>query len=196
MRPGAVIPWNHFNPRIEEGLLAQFDGFASETELCASANRSLTPAQAKKLCWAYSVLCIAVVAATYLQGNVIAPVFLLINAGILAFAARLVWRASDSGDYVRVSPEGCVEVWRKRRGQVAKTTFVGPPRAIWEREALWLVAGNKRELVAEFLNPDQRSRFFEHLERLIHLANAPLVSKLQVKIIKVGCDEKHSKNSD
>jgi uncharacterized membrane protein len=177
-RVDTILPWEYFNPRIAEDSLAEYVGYCDERQLCASANRSLTPTQAKYLCFGFGAACSIVVAFTYLQGNIIAPLFLLINALILSFAARAVWKASDSGDFVGRLPDGSLELWQKRRGQIAKRRFTSAARALIEDDRVWIVSGPERVQVGEFLNPDQRSRFFVRLERLLRLANAPLVSKL------------------
>jgi uncharacterized membrane protein len=180
------IPWEHHNPLIEAGALAEFVGYITESEFCASANRSLSPLHARWLVRGFALLCILVAGFSYLQGNVIAPVFLAINALILTVAVLAIRRACDSGDYLKITDNGRLQVLCKRRGHVARfNVTIAQTRLTHDRvaDAVILEYGvkgiNDLELrLGEFLNPDQREQMFERLGRFLSLAKAQLVSKL------------------
>lgn len=174
----SILPWTHVNSRLEPSALAEFSGFVRETELCAHANRSLSPFGVKLVIAGYALVSLFVVGFTYLQGNVIAPVFLLINALILAFAGRAVWKGTDSGDYFRVD-ENALHVCRKRQGRVDQRQLpLERVRLDRDDADCWLEHGTERLRIGEFLNLDQRKRMFEQLDELLRLAKAQLVSKL------------------
>jgi uncharacterized membrane protein len=184
-QPNAV-PWEHHNPRIEPGALAEFVGYVTESEFCASANRSLSPLHARWLVRGFAVLCILVSGFSYLQGNVIAPVFLATNALILTASIIAIRKACDSGDYLKIVGDGNLQVLCKRRGQIACfDVTIAQARLTRDRETdvVILEGGvkgtpNSELRLGEFLNPDQREQMFEQLDRFLSLAKAQLVSKL------------------
>ena len=180
------IPWEPHNPRLEPGALAEFGGYVTVSEFCASANRSLSPVQARWLMRGFALLCILVSGFSYLQGNVIAPIFLAVNALIFAAAVLAIRKACDSGDYLKIADQGRLQVLCKRRGQVARfNVTIAQTRLTRDRVAdvvileSGVMGDQDLELqLGEFLNPDQREQMFERLDRFLSLAKAQLVSKL------------------
>jgi uncharacterized membrane protein len=173
--------WEHCNPRLEVGALAQFLGHNTEHELHAQSNQSLSPQALRHLLCAFSLLCAVVAAFSFLQGNVMAPFFLLVNMLIVAGA---LWALSNSKAYDRLTQRdnGWLQLSSMRAGRALHVDL----------HPSWLVyeigpAPNRRILISgqghavefgSFLNNEQRARLGEQLVRFIDLAKARALSKL------------------
>lgn len=160
-------------------------GFVSAAQLSAveglsvvaSPNRSASVAQLQHFVLVFGVVCGAICAFSYTQGNFLAPLFGVLDVLFVAWALRLAWRSSDRSD--RVFWDGdkvCVEL---RRGQrVARVSF----HPFWVRlerrsgvrrddpEQLLLGSHGRFVELGRFLGAEQRLQFASDVAALLAAA--------------------------
>lgn len=88
----------------------------------ASPNRSASASQLRAFIVFFGVVCGVVCAFSFAQGNVLAPLFGLLDVLFVAWVLRLTWRAADQCDRV-VWDGGEVRVEMRRGTRVASACF-------------------------------------------------------------------------
>ena len=178
----ALPSWEHVNPRLPVGALAQYRAQASVDELVIYANSSMDFMLLRRLFRAFALFCVLICALSVLQGNIWAPIFLALNGVLVAFAMRAVMRRCQAADCVLVRGRELL-ARQNRQGRQHEVVFplawvrlmVEHPRA--ECRILLIAHGESME-IGSFLNREQRERLVEQLKTFLDLAKARAVSTL------------------
>lgn len=174
--------WTHVNPRVSADALAQYRMHATEQELVVFANSSMDAQVAWRVFRAFAFFCICICAFSVAQGNIGAPLFLLLNGALVMLALRSVQRRCQAHDQVLV--QGADLIGRQIRfTQQAEVVFplawvqlmVEHPGA--ECRTYLRARGEWME-IGSFLNREQRERLAEQLKTFLDLAKARAVSTL------------------
>jgi uncharacterized membrane protein len=113
---------------------------------------------------------------SYVQGNVFAPAFALLDCAVVAAALRWVWRKSNRCETIAFDAEHCT-VWCSEREELA---FDAHP--YWVRMRLMggdepqvvLASKGKSCEVGSFLAPDERRDLADRMKVLLAQAHAAL----------------------
>lgn len=140
-------------------------------EIIARPNQSADPATLVLVFAALSVAVLAVSLLSFVQGNVLAPVFALLDVLLVGYCLRLVWRRGADFDRIRLgADEVAIEC---RRGSTASSAVYQTGWArVWSeraggRDAACVYVGShgRRTEVGSFLVAAERAR----LEALIKI---------------------------
>jgi uncharacterized membrane protein len=202
----SVLGWEHINPLLGPDGLASFNGTLDENALTVCANQSISWFGVKKILKAFSALCIAISAFSVLQGNVMAPIFLLVNLAIVSIALTLAAKATETSDslclesdFSRPARESThteaaflsgsvvqnvrLQLVRTRAGRVAAPQLLSG----WVRCEMQNTDGDIHVClrtsativeIGSFLNTEQRKRMGAQVKTFIDLANARVISTL------------------
>ena len=166
------------NPLIARGALAVFNGCATEYEFTISANRSISNSGLRKLFIAIVCVCLAVAGVSYFQGNVLVPMFVLIDLAIICMAVFAVARASTATDILYVDDQAGL-LWVRSIGKRSRTQqsfnirwvrlqIEGPLDA----RRIYLTASGHSVEIGSFLNHEQRVSLANQLKSFLELAKA------------------------
>ncbi len=166
------------NPLVPAGALANFNGSITDAEFTIAANRSISNSSLKKIFLALLFVCVVVAGFSYSQGNVLVPVFVVIDLAIVCFAILAVARASTASDVLTVdSSNKLLSVRSSRNRATSQCTFilawvqlrtVGPTTA----PRIYLIASGNSVEIGSFLNHEQRVSLASQLIRFLELAKA------------------------
>jgi uncharacterized membrane protein len=179
----AVDAWEHTNPLMEKGALAKFNHRFALNELQVWANRSISYSALKKLLVCFAALCILVSSFSFLQGNVLAPIFMCVDFAIVALAIMAIARRAHARDTLSIEDAQLVVV-RIERG--AHTQIYQFPLG-WLRfnlsqgdneTRIWLSASGQSAQFGSFLNIEQRASLALQVESFLDLAKARALSTL------------------
>ena len=166
------------NPLIARGALAVFNGCASEHEFSVSANRSISRSGLKRFFIALACVCLAVSGVSYLQGNVLVPMFVTIDLAIICAAVLAVARASTATDTLSVDDAaGLLWVHSTGKRSSARQSFnirwvrlqIGGPI---DARRIYLTASGHSVEIGSFLNHEQRVSLANQLKSFLELAKA------------------------
>ena len=174
--------WEHSNPLVAAGALAQYRVQLSHDEIVVYANNSMDHKVLRRLFTMFALFCALICALSVAQGNLWAPLFLLGNSALVVFALRSVMRRCQAADSISV--HGQTLIGRQNR-QAHQRQMVFPlawvqlmvehPRA--ECRVHLRAHGESMEM-GSFLNREQRERLAEQLRTFLDLAKARAVSTL------------------
>lgn len=178
----ALPSWEHVNSRLAVGALAQYRAQASADQLVIYANNSMDFMLLRRLFRAFALFCALICALSVLQGNIWAPIFLLLNGVMVAFAMRAVMRRCQAADSVTVRGRDLI-ARQNRLGRQHEVVFplawvrlmVEHPRA---ESRVHLRVHSESMEIGSFLNREQRERMAEQLKTFLDLAKARAVSTL------------------
>lgn len=166
------------NPLIAHDALAIFNGCASEHEFTVSANRSISNSGLKRFLAALTCVCIAVAGISYLQGNVLVPMFVVIDLAIICTAVLAVARASTATDTLYVDDQaGTLTVRSIGKRFTTQRSF----NIRWVRlqidgpldaQRIYLTASGHSVEIGSFLNHEQRVSLANQLKSFLELAKA------------------------
>lgn len=144
--------------------------------LCLRPNRSLS---ARGLALAFAVIactCLAVALYSAAQGNVFAPWFAFIDLALLAWAFKLVWRASERAEWIDLS-DGALTVRSERGGRCIETGRFHP---YWVRvetagkiRRVLLRSHGKALCIGAFLGEEERGQLAETLRLALARRHGP-----------------------
>ena len=166
------------NPLITPGALANFNGYSTDTEFTVSANRSISDSALRKIFLTLVIVCVMVAGFSFIQGNVLVPVFVIIDLAIVFGAILAVTQASNARDALIVdfdSKQLLVRTTRKR--STSERAF----SIAWVRlqiEApisaprIYLTASGQSVEIGSFLNHEQRVSVANQLTGFLELAKA------------------------
>ncbi len=166
------------NALIARGALAIFNGCATEHEFIVSANRSISNSGLKRFFIALACVCLAVAGVSYLQGNVLVPMFVIIDLAIICTAILAVARASTATDTLYVDDAAGL-LWVRAIGKRSRTQqsfnirwvrlqIEGPIDA----RRIYLTASGRSVEIGSFLNHEQRVSLANQLKSFLELAKA------------------------
>ena len=166
------------NPLIAPGALAQFNGFASDDEFTISANRSISNAGLKKIFFTFVFVCLVVAGFSYTQGNVLVPMFVVLDLAIVCGAIFAVARACSASDSIFVQAStGKLLVRSIRKSAESQQAF----SIAWVRlqiegnldaPRIYLAASGSSVEIGSFLNHEQRVSLANQLKGFLELAKA------------------------
>ncbi len=166
------------NPLIAPGALAHFNGFATDAEITISANRSISNSGLKKFFFSLIFVCLVVAGFSYMQGNVLVPMFVALDLVIVCAAIVAVAQASTASDSLIIDADNkqlMVRTIRKRltSEQAFNVTWVrlqieGPAAA----PRIYLTASGSSVEIGSFLNHEQRVSLANQLKGFLELAKA------------------------
>jgi len=166
------------NPLITPGTLAHFNGFTTDTEFTVSANRSISNLALKKIFFALACACLVVAGFSFTQGNVLVPVFVLIDLAIVCVAILAVAQASTACDRLVVDPgRKLLSVRTTRKHSTSQQSF----NVAWVRlqiegpisaPRIYLTASGNSVELGSFLNHEQRVSLANQLMSFLELAKA------------------------
>jgi uncharacterized membrane protein len=152
-------------------------------EIVARPNRSADPATLIAVFAVLSVTVLLVSLISYMQGNVLAPLFALLDVLLVGVSLALVWRRGADHDRIRLAADEVAIVHQRGRQARCAVYQTGWVRVWSERDALrgrhcvYLGSHGRRTEVGSFLIDAERAR----LESLIkmRLGQARLVPGLK-----------------
>lgn len=143
----------------------------------ACPNRSATPLQLVVVVAGLAMLCGAVCGLSFLQGNLLAPLFGVLDVVLVGVCLRWVWRTTDQSDAVSWSG-GAIEVCL-RRGKRRWLYRFHPCWVRLVRESdhrvaagvrLFIGSHGRRLELGRFLGAAQRAAFANDVARLLQAA--------------------------
>jgi uncharacterized membrane protein len=140
----------------------------------ASPNRSASVSQLRAFIVFFGLVCGVVCAFSFAQGNVLAPLFGLLDVLFVAWALRLAWRAADQSDRV-VWEGGDVRVEMRRGARVAQASFHPywvklkrlPAARDSDPERVLIGSHGRFVEVGRFLSAERRQKFAEDVAALL-----------------------------
>ena len=166
------------NPLIAPGALANFNGFVTDAEFSVSANRSISNLGLKKFFFALAFVCFVVAGFSYMQGNVLVPMFVILDLAIVCTAILAVARASMASDTIIVNADSKRLLVRSCRRQLTsqRTFNIGWVRLETEGSIhsprIYLTSSGSSVEIGSFLNPEQRVSLASQLKVFLELAKA------------------------
>ena len=157
---------------------ANFNGYSTDTEFAVSANRSISESALKKIFLTLIIVCVMVAAFSYTQGNVLVPVFVVIDLTIVCGAILAVARASNARDTLVVDLESKqLLVLTTRKRSISQRAFsLGWVRLQIEdtisAPRIFLTASGNSVEIGSFLNHEQRVSLANQLTSFLELAKA------------------------
>ncbi len=164
------------NPLIAPGTLAKFNSDRSAIRLKVSANKSITDLGVKKILVGLIVLSSLVAAFSFAQGNVLAPLFTLVDLSVVCLAMFAVARANTACDEVCLDAAANQLVVRCTRQGRSKESVFNLGWVHMQLEAagagshVFLGASGKRVEIGSFLNTEQRAGLKNQLQDFLELA--------------------------
>lgn len=137
-------------------------------EIVARPNRSADPATWLAVYAGLSVSVLMVSAFSYMQGNVLAPWFALLDLMLVAACFAVVWRKGAHCDRIRLDAER-VAIARRRGREVREAVYQTGWVRVWSEadghseRCVYLGSHGRRTEVGSFLGAAERAR----LERMI-----------------------------
>ncbi len=147
---------------------------ATEFHLVARPCRSATAATLKRVVAGFGLVSLLVTGYAASQGNIVAPLFGLLNFAAVALAFRAVWlRGEDRDEFYVVGDELIIDqarggrCWRERvNAWWARVVLVADPRPNWPPRVLLCSHGRELE-VGVFLSADARAELAARLGDLL-----------------------------
>lgn len=166
------------NPLIAPGTLANFNGFVTDSEFTVSANRSISNLGLKKFFFALAFVCFVVAGFSYMQGNVLVPMFVILDLAIVCAAILAVARASRASDTIIVHADSKRLLVRTCRKQLTSQLAFNIGWVRLETEGsihaprIYLTASGNSVEIGSFLNHEQRVSLASQLKVFLELAKA------------------------
>jgi uncharacterized membrane protein len=178
----AIPGWEHCNPLLEKGALAKFNHSLSANALQVWANRSISYGALKQLLFCFAALCILVSTFSFLQGNVLAPIFMCVDFGIVALALSAIVRSAHARDTLSIDAQQVIlRIERGAKEQIYRF-HLGWIRINLARDdnqtRIWLSASGQSAQFGSFLNMEQRASLALQVESFLDLAKARALSTL------------------
>ena len=126
-------------------------------------NQALGPSQILIFFGLVLVTALLVTGFSWLHGNVFAPIFALIEFGVLALVFRIVWRRAGRAEVIRLRPNG-FSVSRLPECVAALEASPLWVRVRSESGQVILAYQGRRVVVGEFLGAAERERLLHELE--------------------------------
>ncbi|MCU0754757.1 MAG: DUF2244 domain-containing protein [Xanthomonadales bacterium] len=147
---------------------------ATEFHLVARPCRSATAAQLKRVVLGFGLVSLLVTGYAATQGNIVAPLFGLLNFAAVAIAFRLVWlQGEDRDEFFVVGDELVIaqarggRCWQERvNAWWARVVLEADPRPNWPPRVLLCSHGRELE-VGSFLAADARAELASRLGDLL-----------------------------
>ena len=166
------------NPLIKPGTLANFNGYSTDTEFAVSTNRSISDSALRKIFLTLIIVCVMVAAFSFTQGNVLVPVFVIIDLAIVGGAILAVAQASNARDALIVdfdSKQLLVRTTRKRSTTQRAFSIAWVRLKIEDpisAPRIYLTASGNSVEIGSFLNHEQRVSLANQLTSFLELAKA------------------------
>jgi uncharacterized membrane protein len=164
------------NPLLAPGALAKFNADSSPAEFKISANKSITDLGVKKILAGLVVLSSLVAAFSFAQGNVLAPLFTLIDLSVVCLAMFAVASANTANDVVRLDTAANQLIVRSNRHNYSVESVFNLGWVSMQIEGvgaashIFLGASGKRVEIGSFLNTEQRASLKTQLNAFLELA--------------------------
>jgi uncharacterized membrane protein len=175
--------WEYVNPLLEKDALANFNHLRSEQELRVWANQSISNRALRNLLLSFALLCMLVASFSFCQGNVMAPIFMLLDFAIVALALKLIAAQSNVGDALRLEARDLLVLHSVRGARELEYRFpLAWVRINVEQHAdqtrIWLSASGQSVEFGSFLNTQQRASLSKQVESFLDLAKSRALSTL------------------
>ncbi|HEX7341881.1 MAG TPA: DUF2244 domain-containing protein [Rhodanobacteraceae bacterium] len=143
-------------------------------------NRALSHRSLSRLAWGLAAVVVATGLIGAHQGNVFAPLFALIEAGVMAWLLGMVWRSGSRGERITVDADLLdVEVLPGHRHTRFQSAWVRVLLARGSDRNRLLLASHGSELeIGAFLADEERTEVWRKLGQMLAQANAPRVQKV------------------
>jgi uncharacterized membrane protein len=141
-------------------------------------NRALSHKAMTRLAWGLAVVTVATGLIGAHQGNVFAPVFALIEAGAVAWALGIAWRAGNRCERITLDSRSLeVETLPGHRRVSFQSGWVRVRLSPGHGRRRLLLASHGRALeIGAFLGDEERMEFSRKLDRLLAQVMAPKVN--------------------
>ena len=166
------------NPLIAPGSLAHFNGCATDAAFTISANRSISSLGLKRFFVALIAVCLTVACFSYMQGNILVPLFVALDLAIVCAATFAVAQAGMASDSLTVDAENQLLRVRsiKKRAALQQSFNISWVRLQIQGSThaprIYLTASGNSVEIGSFLNNEQRVSLASQLKVFLELAKA------------------------